>query len=243
MFNFYGKYGIIIVNFQERLQIVVKQVGNANKLAKATNISASSIGKYITGEADPSRKRLIRIAKAGKVNPTWLLTGELPMHPGDHPGKNGIEETAADYSGDELKKNGFTLVPRYDVQVSLGSGALVDSEQIVEHLAFKTIWLKKEMNLEPGKLALISTIGDSMSPTIRDGDLLLVDMRQRQIGDDAIYIIRRDSYLVAKRFQRLFDGTVSIKSDNPIYKEEVVPRDAVKELSLIGRVVWIGRKA
>jgi phage repressor protein C with HTH and peptisase S24 domain len=99
------------------------------------------------------------------------------------------------------------------------------------------------MNLEPGKLALISAIGDSMSPTIRDGDLLLVDMRQRQVGDDAIYIIRRDSSLVAKRFQRLFDGTVSIKSDNPIYKEEVVPKDAASELNLIGRVVWIGRKA
>jgi len=179
-----------------------------------------------------------KIAQEFNVDVDWLLTGKGPMRPGE-----SDPDEVRSYSGDELKKNGFTLVPRYDVQVSLGGGALVDSEQIVEHLAFKTAWLKKEMNLEPRKLALISTIGDSMYPTIREGDLLLVDLRRREVGDDAIYIIRRDSTLVAKRFQRLFDGTVSIKSDNSIYKEEVVPREAAKELNLIGRVVWIGRKA
>ena len=209
------------------------------EFAKHFNMHGQTLSRYEKGYNAPDAFFFKKICEDFNIEARWLLLGEDPIRPGEA----GIKETPADYSGDELKKNGFTLVPRYDVQVSLGCGALVDNEQIVEHLAFKTIWLKKEMNLEPGRLALISTVGDSMYPTIREGDLLLVDLRRREVGDDAIYIIRRDSTLVAKRFQRLFDGTVSIKSDNPIYKEEVVPRETAKELNLIGRVVWIGRKA
>lgn len=56
--------------------MIVDQMGSANNLALATGISASSIGKYLTGVADPSRKRLIKIAEVGQVKVSWLITGE-----------------------------------------------------------------------------------------------------------------------------------------------------------------------
>ena len=39
--------------------------------------------KYKRGEADPSRARLVAIARAANVNLQWLATGEGPMRPGE----------------------------------------------------------------------------------------------------------------------------------------------------------------
>ncbi len=221
------------------------------EFATRFKIHKSTLTRYEKGETQPDASFLRQLCSEFGVSPAWLLLGEGPMRL-EQPSEpspalpqagvtNGDEPTV--YSGDELRQLGFTLVPRYDIQVSLGPGAQVDSEQIVDHLAFKTSWLKNEMRLEPGKLALLSAVGDSMYPTIREEDLLLVDLRRREITEDAIYIIRRDSTLAAKRFQLLHDGTIKIKSDNRIYEEETIPREEAKNLNLVGRLVWIGRRA
>ena len=115
----------------------------------------------------------------------------------------------------------------------------VQSEQIVDHLAFKTEWLKMVMGLVPNKLALITARGDSMEPAIGDGDLMLLDMRELRTLDPSIYVVRMDQSLVAKRLQRLTDGRIRINSDNPLYGSETVRHE---EIQILGRVVWIGRK-
>ena len=71
------------MDFKCRLEKVANEFGSARKLGIATNISGSSIGKYISGDADPSRKRLLKIAEVANVNIMRLLTGEGPMRPGD----------------------------------------------------------------------------------------------------------------------------------------------------------------
>lgn len=81
-----------------------------------------------------------------------------------------------------------------------------------------------------------------MEPTIRSGDLLLLDLAQDRLKDDAMYVFRGDDGLKAKRVQRLMDSRVVIHSDNAAYKEEIVSSDAAATLQIIGRVVWAGRK-
>lgn len=81
----------------------------------------------------------------------------------------------------------FILVPRYDVKASAGSGSNIQSEQVVDHLAFKRDWVA-DMDLQHDHLALISAKGDSMEPTIKNGDLLLVDTRPRETFIEGIYI-------------------------------------------------------
>lgn len=132
------------------------------------------------------------------------------------------------------------MVPRYNVKVSLGGGSLVESEQVVDYLAFKSDWIRTKMHLNPADLILISAIGDSMYPTLRDGDLILLDKSKTTVSDDAIYVLRFDGNLIAKRLQKLFDGSVQIKSDNIIYDPQMVPADRVQDLAIIGRVMWIG---
>jgi phage repressor protein C with HTH and peptisase S24 domain len=137
---------------------------------------------------------------------------------------------------------GFVLVPRYDVAASMGNGAVIHSEQIVDHLAFRAEWVRTELGTSPKQLVLISAIGDSMEPSLRAGDLLLVDRSVENVHQDAIYAIALDGELRIKRIQRLFDGTLVIKSDNPSYRTEELTPSQAEQLRIVGRVVWSGRR-
>ena len=69
----------------------------------------------------------------------------------------------------------------------------------MDHLAFKTDWIIKDIGADPNRLILINAVGDSMEPTVKEGDLLLIDHRQNQVVEDAIYVLRLNDRLIAKR--------------------------------------------
>jgi len=62
-------------SFKERVRYIVRKVGSIEKLAQLANVSPRVVGKYLAGESDPSRKRLISLADAASVNVEWLATG------------------------------------------------------------------------------------------------------------------------------------------------------------------------
>ena len=133
----------------------------------------------------------------------------------------------------------YALVPIYQVEVSAGYGATVETETSVARLAFRRDWLE-EIGVYESKAATVVASGDSMEPTIHDGDVLLVDTDQRQVIKDAIYVVRQESLLYVKRLQRLYDGSIRISSDNKAYASEMVPKRELGSLEVIGRVVWSG---
>ena len=75
-----------INSFAGRIKIMIKRVGNKEKLAKATGISATMIGKYAEGISEPARDKLVDLAKAADVGVLWLVTGEGVMK-GSEPSK------------------------------------------------------------------------------------------------------------------------------------------------------------
>lgn len=135
-----------------------------------------------------------------------------------------------------LDQDEYALIPRYAVEVSAGGGSLVDNEVMIGTMAFKREWLRR-MGFEVGRLVLVTARGDSMEPTVSDGDLLLVDMRQAEIVDGAIHVIRSNDHILVKRLQMGMTGQVIVRSDNPRYSPMESTRDA---LQVVGRVVWRG---
>lgn len=141
----------------------------------------------------------------------------------------------------EEPPEGFVMVPRYDGSAAAGSGSLIDSEQLADSMAFRSAWIR-ELGLRPDALALISTRGDSMTPTLRPGDMLLIDLSGSAVREDAIYAIHNDGGLVVKRVQKLCDGSIVIKSDNPAYQNQTVEKERLETVRIVGRVVWVGRR-
>ncbi len=91
------------------------------------------------------------------------------------------------------------------------------------------------------RLAMTVASGDGMEPTIRDGDILFVDISVTAFLDDAIYLIASGTSFVVKRVQHLLNGTILIKADNPAYASETLLPEKAANLRCIGRVRWIGR--
>lgn len=126
-------------------------------------------------------------------------------------------------------------VPRLALGASAGPGALADAESPVGQLRFSARWLK-DNGLQPASLSAIAVEGDSMEPTLRDGDEILVDRSPRSLRA-GVHVLRLDDVLLVKRLEPAGAGRVAVISDNPAY-----PRSerAVEDIELIGRVVWKG---
>mgnify|MGYP001575788599 FL=1 len=84
-------------------------------------------------------------------------------------------------------------------------------------------------------------MGQGMAPTIKHGDLLIVDANVNTVSYDAVYVVCIGSGLTIKRIQRELDG-IRVVSDNPGYKDIQVPGDMEERLKILGRVlfVWSG---
>lgn len=126
-------------------------------------------------------------------------------------------------------------VPRLTVGASAGQGAAPAGEEVLGVIRFSRRWLRG-MGLQPPMLSTISVSGDSMEPTLRDGDEILVD-RTPGAPRDGIHVVRLEDSLLVKRLDTGRPGRVVLRSDNPAYP----PIDcAGPEVEVIGRVVWKG---
>lgn len=133
------------------------------------------------------------------------------------------------------------LVPQLAVGASAGPGATVDGEAVEAGFAFDPRWLRR-LGADTRALSIIAVEGDSMAPTLNDGDDILVDGADTAARlRDGIYVLRMDDALMVKRVARLpVAGRISVKSDNPLYPSW--PDLAADAVTLVGRVVWTGRR-
>lgn len=214
-------------DFGSRLKVVVDQAGGPERFAQLSGIPARMIYKYLTNQADPSRERTVTLAYTGGVSVGWLAAGE-ELGPPD----NERAELPTDY----------VALPRYDVQAAAGAGQLVESEQVVDWIHFQRDWIRRTLGVSPAQLTIIEAVGDSMAPTIDDGDLLLVDVGDPKLRGDGIYVIAVDDALLVKRLAIKLAGGLVISSDNPRYHttSQEIGREDLNRVRIVGRVVWVG---
>ncbi len=134
----------------------------------------------------------------------------------------------------------FVPVPVYDIRAAAGGGALVEHEKVETEVAFRGDWLRS-IGVPVERLVVIRAVGDSMEPLIMSGDALLLELEPERLIEGAVYVIARENELLIKRPQRLPDGALVLRSDNPVYQAVTYPAGQVDELRIVGRVRWIGR--
>ncbi|MFD1767405.1 helix-turn-helix transcriptional regulator [Sphingorhabdus buctiana] len=138
------------------------------------------------------------------------------------------------------KSDNLKLVPKLAVGASAGAGALADGEALAGKVGFDEQWLRK-LGVEPRNVSLIRVEGDSMQPTLNDGDDIMVDKGAAlKPLRDGIHVIRIDGVLMVKRLAPAPGGRLSVLSDNPAYPSW--PDRDPAEVQVVGRVVWVGRR-
>jgi SOS-response transcriptional repressor LexA len=131
-------------------------------------------------------------------------------------------------------------VPKLAVGASAGAGSLNDAEALAGKIDFDEAWLRK-MGVDPAAVSLIRVQGDSMQPTLNDGDDIMVDQRAASRSLKAgVHVLRMDDTLMVKRVAPLGRAKLSVLSDNPEHPSW--PEVDARTVNVIGRVVWVGRK-
>jgi len=153
-------------------------------------------------------------------------------------------QSSVEFLNKNLYSSGeFTYIRRESgVEVSAGHGVSNPIEsQEYEMVAFRTDWLRDITSTHPDNLRVIPVRGESMEPTLKGGDNVLVDLTRNVPNDDGMYVIRYDGNLLVKRITiDPIRNEITISSDNKNYAPlKVYDANVVK---VAGRVIWLGRK-
>lgn len=212
----------------EQIREGLAQPGKSQKgLAAALGVDNSQISRLLSG------KRELRMHEVPAI---------LAYLEGEATGTVGRSKTAipeiVQIGGDR-----FAMLPMYDAAASAGPGSEPEETGPVQRIAFRVDWLRQVSRSSLNDLAVLTVDGDSMEPTLRQGDSVLVDMGQRRPQQkDGIYVIRTDGGLQVKRVAaNPVTGRITVISDN----KDLYPNFAdlrPDEISVIGRVVWLGRQ-
>jgi phage repressor protein C with HTH and peptisase S24 domain len=213
--------------FIARLQEVVRHWPSADRLARATGVSPSAFRKWLRGDAEPSRERLVSLAQAARVSVGWLAGGEgpPPRFAGGGPGASGPDP------------RDYVLLPRRPE----GAAAGAESPPPVggsEFMALRHDWIRSEFGIEPEQLLMETAVGESMLPNIQDGDLLLVDGKENRFRSFGVYVLEIAGERLVKRVQPKLDGSLTLISDNAAYEPEHIAPAQAGQIRVIGRVLW-----
>lgn len=212
---------------------------SVREAAAAANLKASSYSYY----EDEFKKPYLPADLINALLPTFIERGITRSEMLSLAGLKGVEEIAGPPEISEPSSDRSVVqIPEYDVKVAMGEGFVVDRETVKDFWTFSRRYLADELRLNLRNLVVLEVVGDSMEPTLRSGDRVLVDMSDQRIGTPGIFVLWDGDGTVAKRLD-LIPGSNPRRmlriSDNPLHP----PREVlVEETNIVGRVVWFARR-
>ena len=197
----------------DRINQRMRGLGLQHKdLVAATGASKGTVTNWINGVNNPTGKRLVQLAQALKTTSSWLLTGNST------PEFTQVEpwDSNTPLDDDEIEIPFFK-----DFSFACGGGS------IGEAIANETRKLRmskatlRNLSIMKENAVAATAIGDSMSPTIKDGDTIHVDLGRKNIKDGKIFAICIGGLFYCKRLYNLPLGGVRIVSDNSVEFPEI----------------------
>lgn len=234
-----SKIGKELKNCRIRLRMTLPE------MAERLNVSSTTIVNYETGRRIPDIDFLIDLAEiSGSSLIFWLgLRAEASKSAGAAKARALLDAVADAYgsSAGQTDKP-FVSLPLYDIRdASNAISAPVQGLVADEMLQFSTAWIKRELNASPKDLFLILVDDESMEPTLRPGDTILLDRRATKPDREGVYILRMNGVPLVKRLQILPGGIIKVVSDNPAYETFTIPVSEIdgSDFAILGRVIWV----
>ncbi|AWK84506.1 helix-turn-helix domain-containing protein [Photobacterium damselae] len=140
-------------------------------------------------------------------------------------------------------------IPVYDIAASAGNGCVPCLyEEPIGHMGIQLDMLRIMGISSANSLFVMPVSGDSMEPTLYDGDMILVKkLTDNFLLIDGVYVLRLGDSVKVKRIQyNKINHTLIIKSDNHyLYRDEVIEGDNLiqcekdNQIQVIGEVLRV----
>jgi hypothetical protein len=153
--------------------------------------------------------------KTGRIQ-YWIMTGggpELDQHKKTQKGENYLAVNKAEPTKQGLK--------------------VVDAQGVADALVNIAILRR----FGDGEMVEIVIRGDSMAPTLNDGEKVVVDRSKTDVSD-GVFALHAGQSIIVRRFQYRPDGSLEVIRDNPRYEKEVLSTDEISGLEVLGKVVY-----
>jgi len=207
-------------------------------LGAKVGVSQAAISE-IERDVPKSSGLVIPIAKVFKVSVAYLTDGKENISR-QIPSNDDVVVIGGSRHGEIADPQEYVMIPKYDVVGSCGDGIDVNEVNIVDGMPMPVAWLRAQNLPEAHLLAVIQASGDSMQPTIEDGQILMVNTVDIEPKSTKIYLICIDGKLFIKRLIYTPSGWI-MRSDNPnrnIYPDFVIEAEQFNNIDIQGRVVW-----
>ena len=197
------------------------------QFALTIGVHRNTVARWESEKGVPDYNALREIIVHFKVAPEWLFA------------ETGDTSPAATPDGVDV-----FFVPKVEARLSAGTGSLVVDGNVEGYFAFRSDWLLHKG--APAQMVLMSVSGDSMSPTISNGDMVLVNQGQKDVIAGAIYAVGVDDSILVKRLDKQ-PGKLVLVSDNreayPPLELDMTDEAVCESVRIIGRVLWWCREA
>ena len=178
-------------------------------LIQALGVSKGTVSKWVSGVNTPSSLVLPDLAKVLQTTPDWLMKGDSVLASSVvlHPVESWDDSTPLD--DDEVEVPFFK-----DFSFACGSGSIGEAMANEKRkLRMSKSTLRNRAIDKKNAVATLAS-GDSMNPTIKDGDTIHIDIGRKTIKDGKMFAICHGGLFMAKRLYNLPFGGVRIVSDN-----------------------------
>ncbi|WP_267395538.1 MULTISPECIES: S24 family peptidase [unclassified Sphingomonas] len=231
------------------------------------SIRASASTKFVADRHQPTRHDFVVLSSADLLaalkrlrdegRTTNAALGRLLDLPSSriaeiYDGKRKVSVDEAKLIVEEFGLNGSPPPPRpvddddtaeiiaLDLSLSMGPGTFIEDFVDGEPVRISLGFIQAITRTPTDRLRLVKGIGDSMEPTLRTGDQVLVDINERQLSRiNGIYWIDYLGMHGIKRLRAAGQGRLHIGSDNPLVPDFEV--DAA-DVRIEGRVIWFARE-
>jgi phage repressor protein C with HTH and peptisase S24 domain len=210
----------------ERLKEIAKECGGNRALCEKSGVSERTFANWLAGSSEPKVIGISSIANAAGVTIDWLVTGTKPKL------KLGARESDAAQ---------VVQIALIGGALETGSGPSHQRFQIRDHIPFSQEFLTQKLGkTDFDQLCIIEVQGDSMAPTMNNGDFALIDRQATSANDGLNAYVFKDS-LYIKRFVHTLNGIDIVSDNQSLYPTQRISGEDLESLEILGSVLWVGK--
>lgn len=186
-------------------------------------LTKSDLSQYVSGKVAPGQDKLSIIGMALDVSEAWLMGYDVPMKRGD-----------SRKMADDSVPPGFEPLPEMESVPLVGRiacGQPITAEENLEgYVSIPAAW---------HATFTLQCRGDSMEPTIHDGDLVAI-RKDVQVENGQIAAVRIGDEATLKHLY-LYPEKVVLQPENPCYEPIVKIGEEMNDVTIEGKAVGLCR--